>query len=141
MAEPSHWEHFPHEADIGIRGIGSSREQAFEQAAMALTAAVCDPASVRPRESLPIQCLGEDDELLFVNWIDALIFEMSTRKMLFSGFDVHIDGRSLAAIVRGEPIDLARHRPAAEVKGATLTALRVTQRPDGFWLAQCVVDV
>jgi len=38
-------------------------------------------------------------------------------------------------------VDIARHRPAVEVKGATYTALRVAQEADGAWVAQCVVDV
>jgi len=33
----SRWEHFSHEADIGVRGIGITKEQAFEQAALAMT--------------------------------------------------------------------------------------------------------
>ena len=39
----NHWEHFPHEADIGVRGVGNTRERAFEQAALGLTAVVVDP--------------------------------------------------------------------------------------------------
>jgi tRNA nucleotidyltransferase (CCA-adding enzyme) len=27
------WEHFPHEADMGVRGIGPTKEAAFEGAA------------------------------------------------------------------------------------------------------------
>jgi SHS2 domain-containing protein len=61
--------------------------------------------------------------------------------MLFSRFDVHIAGDSLEADAWGEPIDVARHAPAVEVKGATLTELAVRREPDGRWLAQCVVDV
>ena len=41
----------------------------------------------------------------------------------------------------GEPIDRVRHEPAVEVKGATLTELRVWREPTGRWCAQCVVDV
>ena len=37
MREPQ-WEHFAHEADIGIRGFGASKAEAFERAALALTA-------------------------------------------------------------------------------------------------------
>ncbi len=33
------WEHFPHHADVGVRGVGPTREAAFEEAARALTAA------------------------------------------------------------------------------------------------------
>jgi SHS2 domain-containing protein len=41
----------------------------------------------------------------------------------------------------GERIEVARHQPAVEVKGATLTELLVRQDQSGGWLAQCVVDV
>jgi Archease protein family (MTH1598/TM1083)/tRNA-splicing ligase RtcB len=34
------WEHFPHDADVGVRGWGTSAAQAFEQAAYALTAVI-----------------------------------------------------------------------------------------------------
>jgi SHS2 domain-containing protein len=43
--------------------------------------------------------------------------------------------------VHGEPVDVARHTPAVEVKGATLTELAVRQEADGTWVAQCVLDV
>jgi len=36
----SGWEHFSHDADIGVRGFGPSIEAAFEQAALAQTAVV-----------------------------------------------------------------------------------------------------
>ena len=34
------WEHFPHDADVGVRGWGATAAEAFEQAAQALTAVV-----------------------------------------------------------------------------------------------------
>ena len=40
------WEHFEHKADIGIRGFGDTLAAAFEQAALAMTAAIIDPAEV-----------------------------------------------------------------------------------------------
>ena len=85
-ARPPRWEHFPHGADIGVRGEGDTLAEALAMAALAMTAAITDPERVAPR-------------------------------------------------------DVARHEPAAEVKGATYTALAVEHRPDGRWLAQCVVDV
>jgi len=54
---------------------------------------------------------------------------------------VRIEDGRLEAVVWGEPIDPARHSPAAEAKAATYTALRVGPRPDGLWEAACVVDV
>ena len=47
-AHAAYWEHFPHGADVGVRGVAPTRAGAFEQAALALTAVVTDPAPVRP---------------------------------------------------------------------------------------------
>ena len=135
------WEHFSHDADMGVRGIGATQAQAFEQAALALTAIVTDSDSVAPDTAVGIECEAPDDELLFVDWLNALIYEMATRKMLFSRFEVRIDGRCLSATAWGETTDVDRHRPAVEAKGATYTELRVTQQGNGDWIAQCVVDV
>jgi SHS2 domain-containing protein len=135
------WEHFAHAADIGIRGIGATREEAFEQAALALTAVVTDPGSVEAKRAVEIACEAPDDELLLADWLNALVYEMVTQNMIFGRFSVRLDGGRLAATAWGEPLDAVRHRPAVEVKGATYTALSVARRDDGAWVAQCVVDV
>jgi tRNA nucleotidyltransferase (CCA-adding enzyme) len=135
------WEHFAHGADIGIRGIGPTKEAAFQQIALALTSVITDVKSVRPERAVPITCDAPSDDLLVVDWLNALVYEMATRRMLFSAFVVEIKDSHLQATAWGEPVDPARHEPAVEVKGATYTALRVDQLEDGHWLAQCVVDV
>jgi tRNA nucleotidyltransferase (CCA-adding enzyme) len=140
-AHAAHWEHFPHGADVGVRGVAPTRAGAFEQAALALTAVITNPAAVRPTVSVPIVCEEPTDDLLLIEWLNTLVYEMATRRMLFGAFDVTIDGPRLTGIARGEPVDRARHEPAVEVKGATWTALRVGERPDGLWTAECVVDV
>jgi SHS2 domain-containing protein len=137
---PMSWEHFEHKADMGVRGFGATKAEAFEQAAIALTAVITDPASVAPAEPVAVECDAPDDELLFAEWLNHLVYEMATRRMLFSRFEVRIDGSRLAATAWGEPVDVERHRPAVEIKGATYTALRVAQEPSG-WVAQTVVDV
>ena len=66
---------------------------------------------------------------------------MATRRMLFSRFEVNLDGQRLRATAWGEPVDVARHQPAVEIKGATYTELKVGRTDNGQWFAQCVVDV
>jgi len=50
------WEHFPHGADIGIRGLGRNITEAFEQVATATTAIVVDPVLVGSETSIDITC-------------------------------------------------------------------------------------
>lgn len=135
------WELFEHGADVGVRGFAPDRAGAFAQAALALTAVVTDPARVQPLEPVEIHCEAEDDELLLVDWLDALIWYMSTLDMLFSRFEVRLSDHRLSATAWGERVDPGRHRPAVEPKAATLTELAVRREADGRWVAQCVVDV
>ncbi len=125
---------------MGVRGYGPSQSAAFEQAALALTAVVTDPTGVAARQPVAIACDAPDDELLFAEWLNRLVYEMATRRMLFSRFSVTVDGGRLVGTAWGEPVDVSRHHPAVEVKGATYTELRVA-RENGEWLAQTVVDV
>ena len=134
------WEHYEHGADIGVRGLGATKAEAFEQAALALTAVVTDPSRVGQFERVALECEAPDDELLLAQWLNLLVYEMSVRRMLFSKFHVRVEHGKLAADAWGEPIDRERHHPAVEVKGATYTTLRVARHGEG-WLAQTVVDV
>lgn len=134
------WSHFAHGADIGLRGGGRSKGEAFEEIAIALTAVVTDPVTVAAEESISLCCEAPSDEILLVDWLNALIYEMAVRQMLFSGFSVSITDGLLQAKVVGESVDLEKHHPAVEVKGATYTALGV-EESDAGWTVQCVVDV
>jgi len=139
------WQTFEHEADVGVRGTGATVDEAFAGAALAMIAAICDPATVAAREPVAIECTAPDLELLLLDWLNALVFEMATRRMLFARFELAIapsdGGPRLRATAWGEPVEVARHQPAAEVKGASFCELKVAQQADGRWLAQCVVDV
>ena len=135
------WEHYSHGADIGIRGFGRSVEEAFEQAAIALTAVVADVSSVRPLVQIEIHCEAPDLELLLVSWLNTIIYEMAVRNMLFSSYSVVLSGLSLTGTLVGEAVDPERHQLAVEAKGATVTDLNVECDSAGCWLAQCIVDV
>ena len=135
------WEHFEHDADIGLRASATTREALFEAMGAALTAVITDPSSVRPATTITISCTAPDDELLLVDWLNALIYEMATRNMLFGDWQVEFHDHTLTARVSGEPVNRKRHRPVVEVKGATYTELTVHQDKYGAWHCNCVVDV
>ena len=139
-ASTARWEHFPHDADVGVRGFGATAAEAFEQGAQALTA-VMTRSEVEPKIRVEVSCEAPDLELLFVEWLNAIIYEMAVRGMLFGRFAVRIEGTRLKGTLWGEAVDVERHAPACEPKGATYTALKVAADNDGIWSAACVVDV
>ena len=126
---------------MGVRGTGQSPAEAFEQGATALCALTTDLDAVQPREKVDVHCEAPDDEVLFVDWLNVIVFEMACRHMVFSRFQVVVEGHRLSGCAWGESADPQRHPPGVEVKGATFTELAVRREEDGTWIAQCVVDV
>jgi tRNA nucleotidyltransferase (CCA-adding enzyme) len=124
-----------------VRGFGASAAEAFEQAAYALTAIITH-ASVEPKVAVEVRCEASEIALLFADWLNTIIYQMAVTRMLFGRFAVRIeDGRRLEGMLWGEPVDIERHAPACEPKGATYTALKVAPDAHGLWSAACVVDV
>jgi tRNA nucleotidyltransferase (CCA-adding enzyme) len=136
-----YWEHYSHPADMGIRGFGSTREEAFAQAALAMTAIVLDPAKIDCRQAVEVVCEDDDDEMLFWHWLSELLSEMALHNMVFGRFELQAVNGGLKAIAWGEEVDKNKHEPAVEVKAATFAGLKVDHARDGTWMAQCVVDV
>ncbi len=140
MSTPVKYETFEHEADIGIRGFGNSIEAAFENAAAALYSVIINIQAVQPKERRAVTASAPDRELLLVEWLNALLSLSDIERMVFSKFEVRIDGFSLTGGAWGEALDRERHQPNVEVKGATYHMLSVRER-EGLFIAQCVVDV
>ena len=106
-----------------------------------MTALITDPGGVAAIEDVEIACEAPSLDLLLVDWLNALVYEMAVRRILFGRFVVKLDGTRLHGIASGERVDVARHQPVVEVKGATYTALEFHRRGDGRWEAQCILDV
>jgi SHS2 domain-containing protein len=134
------FETFEHEADIGIRGFGTSLQEAFENAAIALYSVMVKIEAIDPIEKREITVSAPDQELLFIEWLNALLSLSDIERMFFSKFSVQIDGTSLRGVAWGEGLNRKRHKPKVEVKGATYHLLSVTENC-GTYTAQCVVDV
>jgi SHS2 domain-containing protein len=135
------WELYSHPSDIGVRGLGATREEAFAQAALALTSVITDLGKVQPKTAVEIECKEQDGDLLFLCWLSTLLYEMDTRRMLFSRFEIQAIEGGIKATAWGEPVEVARHEPAVEVKAATYADLKAERQNNGTWIAQCIVDV
>ncbi len=135
------WETFDHVADIGIRGIGASVEEAFENGAKALFSLMVDDISmIEVEDTVPIECSSFDLTGLFVAWINELIAQADIKEMVFREFTVEIRGVNLKGSAAGQNWVKSQAGRGIEVKGATFTEALVQER-DGLWVAQCVVDV
>ncbi len=138
------FELFEHEADIGVRGKGSTLREAFEECAKAMFSVMVDLHGVEPKEEVGVRARARNRSELLIEWLNVLLSEASLREMFFSEFMAEISERNgelvLAGKARGEKIDREKHSIDVEVKGATYSQL-VAEKRGGEFVAQCVVDV
>lgn len=134
------FERFEHRADVGVRGRGETLEKAFEEGARAMFSVMVDLNTVKPLEAFEIEVSAQDEEVLFVEWLNELLSLADLNDMVFSEFEVEIAGNSLKGRASGEKWDLKRHEPKTEVKAATYSSLSV-KNENGSYVAQCIVDV
>jgi SHS2 domain-containing protein len=134
------YETFEHQADIGIRGFGATMEDAFANAAVALYSVMVNISRVEQKEFRGVNVSADDQEQLLVEWLNALLADSDIERMVFSRFEVRIEGNRLAGTAWGEHLERDRHQAHVEVKGATYHQLSVRQER-GRFVVQCVVDV
>jgi SHS2 domain-containing protein len=135
------YEYFEHQADIGIRGMGKSLEEAFEQAALAMFDIMVETQDVHPQEVQEIELHGNNLDELLIEWLSELLYLKDVEHKMFSKFEVKIlDEKRIKAKIYGESIDPSRHKFKLEVKAATYTQLAVNKEGK-YWIAQCLVDV
>jgi len=143
------YEHFPHEADIGIRGIGKTIEESFCEAAKALFNVEVKIKKVHAEKKVKIRADASNLSELLVEWLNALLAKASIHEMVFSKFKVKIEEKKgkqkLMGEAFGERLDVEKHSAKEEVKGATYSQLKVEKatkgKHKGKWIAQCIVDV
>lgn len=143
------FELFEHKADIGVRGIGKTREEALEECAHAMFEAMLSTSKVAPIKSAKVSVKALDLAALLVNYLNELLFLKDTKKMAYSKFRVKITEVEncgvkefvLDGVVFGEKINSARHGLKTDAKAATYSQMLVEKRADGKWVAQCIIDV
>ena len=116
-------------------------EEAFSQAARAMFNLMVEVGQVQPRQKVSVQCQGNDQAELFVEWLNHLLSEADIRQMAFADFRVDsMSSSQLRGLAWGEVLDLRRHHPKTEVKAATYAMLYVGREGDQY-VARCVVDL
>ncbi|TCS72988.1 SHS2 domain-containing protein [Sulfuritortus calidifontis] len=133
------YRYFDHEADIGIEARGKTVDEAFANAALGMFAIMAEPATVLPEQEVAVEFEEADLELALVTWLNQLLAQARLRGLVFCAFELeHADTHWLGR-AWGMPWRPGAER-GTEVKGATLTMLKVEQGTKG-WLARCIVDV
>ena len=143
------FENFEHKADIGVRGIGKTINEAFEEGAKAMFSVEVELKKVKTSKKIKIKCSAANNEELFIEWLNALLAQASLKQMVFSKFkvgkiSVNKKQIELNGIAWGEKLDVKKHKAHDEIKAATYCQLKVEKKKikgKEMWICQCIVDV
>jgi SHS2 domain-containing protein len=139
------YEYRDHTGEAWLVATGNTLEEAFADGAKALFNLMVDIENVEPRAAVEITVRAEALDMLFFEWLNALIVEKDARGLVFSKFELEpirrLDGEyELKANAWGELYDVEKHSSKVDVKAATYSGLKCEETPEG-WRAECVVDV
>ena len=130
-----------HTADVGVEIYGASFEELLRHAAQALFDTIADVSTIRPECERAVQVSGADKETLLMNWLRELLFLFSVEEDVYADAEIQSLRRGeLCAIVRGERLDIERHRFKTELKAVTYHQFKLEQR-EGRWIARVIFDV
>jgi SHS2 domain-containing protein len=133
------YEIFEHDADVGIRAFGRTLEEAFENGAKAMSSIMVELDTVDPKDTKMIECEAEDPGALFITWLNQIRALLDIDGMVFSEFEVEIDGNLLKGKAKGEVLDHKKHGLGEDVKAATYHLLKIEQNDQ--YMIQCIVDL
>ncbi len=143
------FEYLEHTADVKFRAYGRSLEETFENAGLAMVAAMIDLSAVRAEETWSVEIEAESLENLLYEWLSETLYLFEVELAVFSKFEVTLEegegGWRLSGRIGGERVDPKRHFFETEVKAVTLHQFEIRKEEgaggEEVWTAQVVLDV
>ena len=117
----------PHTSDVGLFAYGRTLDEAYANAAYGMFSVMTDLRKVRETEERRISITEKDKEGLLFEWLNHLLYIFDVEHMLFSRFDVRLNGTHLTATCYGEKFDPLRHKMTIGVKSATYYLMDVDE--------------
>ena len=142
MAEPSaSFREIEHTADLGVEVTAATFHALLAASGEALFALIADPRNIDLREEIVVSASGEEPEELLHAWLCELLACFNIEGFIGKKCSIdQITAGRLNGTIRGEKLDLSRHRFRTEIKGVTYHQFRVWQEA-GLWRARIIFDV
>jgi SHS2 domain-containing protein len=138
------FELFEHRADVGIRGFGKNREEAFAECAKAMFSVMVDLGKIRAGGKDSVEVEAQNPEELLIAFLNHLLYLRDVKGKVYNRFSLYITNSGGRWLLKGnafgEKIDAERHLPKGDVKAASFHQLKVSEE-NGQWVAQCVLDI
>ncbi len=129
------FEFFDVTADTGYWSFGSSLEESFENAALAMFEVMTNTSQIRKLEKREIEVISEDKISLLYDFLEELLFIHEVEYLVFSDFEVEIqklkEKYKLNGVAEGEKINPEVHEIRGEVKAVTFHKMEI-RKEDGY---------
>jgi len=145
MTQDKKFEFLEHVADVYIASYGSTLEEAFENAALALFEVMTDTATVEAKVEDVVEAQGLDEKELLYDWLEKLLVKFEETGNLYSRFKVEgiekVDGGyKLRAKIWGEPFNPEKHPQRTGVKAVTYHLMEIHKEP-GNVIVKFLLDI
>jgi len=139
------FEHRDHQADVVLVAWGSTLAEAFESGAQGLLELMVNTGHIEPAIPVEIHCEADDLRVLFVTFLNEILFEGDRQGMFFRQVKItemagREGGYALRATAWGESANVRTHPVRAEVKAATYGRLHYAY-DQGLHRFECIVDL
>lgn len=123
-------------ADLTVEAHGSTLNEVFGNAAIAMFNAMTPIEYVETQELRIVQAIGDDLGSLLYNFLDELLFVHETELVVFSSIVVSIDEDNLrlTAECLGEHFNPKRHESGIVVKAVTFHQMEIERKKCGYIL-------
>ncbi len=134
-----------HTADAYIEAYGASLEEAFENAAAAMTDVMTELEKVEAKTEESFVVEAQDEPALLYSWLEELLLEFELNDKLYSRFEVSCieetsEGFRLRAKAWGEKYDPERHLSKVGIKAATYHQMEILKEPKSVTL-RFILDI
>ena len=130
-----------HTADFGIHVFGTDLKNLFTNAALAMFDLITDIKSLKGADESSLNIKGDDRPDLMVNWLRELLYIWNGKEKLVESVDIiSIAENELAAKIKFDSFDPAKHSIKNEIKAVTYHQIQVNRVPDG-WESKIIFDV
>jgi len=134
-----------HMSDAFIEAYGRSLEEAFQNAALAMTEVMTDTKTIDPKIEERVETKAEDKYALLYEWLQLFLVKLEVEDKLYSRFNIESIERTqggyiLKATIKGEKYDSRKHPTRTAVKGVTYHEMEIAQQ-ENFTRVRFLLDI
>ncbi len=139
--EETRYRYIEHPSDVGFEAFGTTLEELFGNAALAMFSFMTDVEAIEGTEERVVTVQAEDLYSLMFDWLDEMLFLFEAESLVMNKFDIAVNESafSIRGTCRGGVFDPEKHEAGIIIKAVTYNMMEVAQNE--VWHARVVLDV